>query len=49
MILGIMEKGRRYYWKLFFWTLLTRPKMFPMAITLAIYGHHFRKYFGQMM
>jgi len=49
IILGIVEKGRRHFWKLFFWTLFTRPKMFPMAVTLAIYGYHFRKYFGTMM
>ncbi|MBM4338027.1 MAG: DUF4070 domain-containing protein [Deltaproteobacteria bacterium] len=41
--LGIMGKERVQYWKLFLWTLLRRPRAFPMAITLAIYGHHFRK------
>ena len=41
--LGIREKGRRYYWKLFLSTLLKRPRSFPMSITLALYGFHFRK------
>jgi radical SAM superfamily enzyme YgiQ (UPF0313 family) len=41
--LGIVGKERIHYWKLFLWTLLRRPRSFPMAITLAIYGHHFRK------
>ena len=41
--LGIKEKGRRYYWKLFLSTLLKRPRVFPMSITLALYGFHFRK------
>lgn len=41
--IGILSKGRIYYWKLFWWTLLRRPKMFPMAITYSIYGYHFRK------
>ncbi len=42
-ILGVKEKGRRHYWRLMFWTLFRKPKSFPMAITLAIYGFHFRK------
>ncbi len=42
-ILGIKEKERRYYWKLFFWSLFKKPKSFPMAIDLAIKGFHFRK------
>ena len=41
--LGIIEKGRSHYWKLFFWTLLRRPGLFPLAITFSIYGFHFRK------
>jgi len=41
--LGIMGKERVQYWKLFLWTIFRRPKLFPLAITLAIYGHHFRK------
>jgi radical SAM superfamily enzyme YgiQ (UPF0313 family) len=41
--LGIIGKERVHYWKLFSWTLFRRPELFPLAITLAIYGHHFRK------
>ena len=41
--LGIKEKGRRYYWRLLAWTLLKRPRLFPISVTLAIYGLHFRK------
>lgn len=41
--LGIFGKERWYYWKLFFWTLFRKPKAFPLAITLSIYGYHFRK------
>ena len=41
--LGIRGRERAYYWQLVFWTLLRRPRLFPMAITLAIYGFHFRK------
>ena len=41
--LGIREKGKRYYWKLFFYSLFRQTKKFPMAITMAIYGFHFRQ------
>jgi hypothetical protein len=44
-ILGIVERERVYYWKLFFWTLFRRPSLFPKAITYTIYGYHFRKIF----
>jgi radical SAM superfamily enzyme YgiQ (UPF0313 family) len=40
--LGIKGVERMHYWRLFFWTLFRRPKLFPMAITLSIYGYHFR-------
>ncbi|MDI6813262.1 MAG: B12-binding domain-containing radical SAM protein [Desulfitobacteriaceae bacterium] len=43
--LGIIGKERRYYWKLIFWSLFKRPKVFPLAVTLSIYGFHFRKVF----
>ena len=41
--LGIIGKERCHYWKLLLWTLFRRPALFPLAVTLAIYGHHFRK------
>jgi hypothetical protein len=41
--LGIRGVERTQYWKLFWWTLLRRPKLFPLAITLSIYGFHFRR------
>jgi radical SAM superfamily enzyme YgiQ (UPF0313 family) len=40
--LGIRGVERTHYWRLFFWTLFRRPRLFPLAITLAIYGFHFR-------
>jgi radical SAM superfamily enzyme YgiQ (UPF0313 family) len=43
LILGVLGKERFQYWKLFFWSLFRRPRLFPTAITLAIYGFHFRK------
>ncbi len=41
--LGIRGAERVHYWKLFFWTLFRRPRLFPLAITLAIMGFHFRQ------
>ena len=41
--LGILGKERFYYWKLFVWTLFRKPRLFTVAITLAIYGYHFRQ------
>jgi radical SAM superfamily enzyme YgiQ (UPF0313 family) len=45
VFLGIASNERVYYWKLFFWSLFRRTELFPMAITCAIYGFHFRKIF----
>jgi radical SAM superfamily enzyme YgiQ (UPF0313 family) len=42
-VLGVKEKGRIYYWKLVAWTLLKKPKTFPLSMTLAVEGFHFRK------
>jgi radical SAM superfamily enzyme YgiQ (UPF0313 family) len=41
--LGIMEKEKRYYWKLFFLSLFKHPQKFAAAMTLSVYGYHFRK------
>lgn len=44
--IGFLGRGRIYYWKLFFWSVFKRPDVFPLAITLSIYGYHFRKIFN---
>jgi radical SAM superfamily enzyme YgiQ (UPF0313 family) len=41
--LGILGKERFHYWYLMAWTLVRKPRLLPLAITLAIYGHHFRR------
>ena len=41
--LGVKEKGRIHYWKLVVWTLLKKPKTFPLSMTLAAQGFHFHK------
>jgi radical SAM superfamily enzyme YgiQ (UPF0313 family) len=40
--LGIAGKERVEYWKLLLWTLFRCPRAFSLAVTLAIYGYHFR-------
>jgi radical SAM superfamily enzyme YgiQ (UPF0313 family) len=40
--LGILGRERLEYWKLLLWTLFRNPRAFPLAVTLAIYGYHFR-------
>lgn len=45
IILGVIGKERVQYWKLLLWTMLRRPSLFPLSVTLAIYGFHFRKVF----
>ena len=41
--LGIVGRERTQYWKLLLWTQFRRPHLLPNAVTLAIYGYHFRK------
>ena len=41
--LGVIGKERVHYWKLLLWTRFRRPDLVPLAVTLMIYGHHFRK------
>jgi len=41
--LGFVDSGRLHYWQLLLWTQFRRPRLFAEAITLAIYGYHFRK------
>ena len=43
LFLGVLGKERLHFWKLFFWSLARRPRLFPLAITYAVYGFHFRK------
>jgi len=45
-IIGLLNKGRRDYWKLLIWTVFRRPALLIDAITFAIYGYHYRKVYG---
>jgi radical SAM superfamily enzyme YgiQ (UPF0313 family) len=40
--MGFNLKESRYYWNLLWWTIRQDIRKFPMAITLVIYGYHFR-------
>ncbi|PTN08448.1 radical SAM superfamily enzyme YgiQ (UPF0313 family) [Mangrovibacterium marinum] len=46
LILGLLNKGRRQYWKLLTWTLFKRPSAIIDAVTYAVYGYHYRKVYG---
>ncbi len=40
---GILNKGRKAYWRLFFEALTEYPRAFGTAISLAIMGYHFER------
>jgi hypothetical protein len=42
-LLGTLEKGRKYFWKLLGISLFKYPQKFSLAMTLAVYGYHFRR------
>ena len=42
-IIGILGKERFQYWNLLIWTLFRYPKYLPLAVSLSIFGRHFRK------
>ncbi len=41
-VLGIANSGRRAFWKFTATAMLHHPAKFALAMTLAVYGHHFR-------
>jgi hypothetical protein len=41
--LGIQGVERAQYWKLMMWTAFRKPQLFSLAVTLSIYGFHFRQ------
>ena len=42
-ILGVKEKGRKYYWDTLVSILFKKPKVLSLFISLAIQGYHLRK------
>ena len=49
IVLGVIGKERSHYWRLLLWTVFTRPRLLPQAVTLSIYGFHFRKVFEKRL
>ncbi|MBN1950259.1 MAG: B12-binding domain-containing radical SAM protein [Bacteroidales bacterium] len=45
-VLGLLNKGRFEYWKLIIWTIFKRPNLFIDAVTMAVYGYHYRTVYG---
>jgi radical SAM superfamily enzyme YgiQ (UPF0313 family) len=46
--IGVLDKGRRYYWKLVFWAI-RRPQYFDVVLSCIIYGIHFQKRTEELM
>ncbi len=42
-LMGVVHRGRRAYWRFLTSTLVRHPAQFGLAVTLAIYGYHFRQ------
>jgi hypothetical protein len=47
--LGVVGRERSEYWRLLGWTLLRRPLLLPRAVSLAIYGFHFRQVYARQL
>ncbi len=41
--IGLLDRGKWYYWKLLGYTLVKCPEKFAVAVTMSIYGFHFRR------
>lgn len=48
LYLGIFGRERFHYWNLLLWTSFRKPDLIPQAVTLSIYGFHFRKTSGAL-
>ena len=49
VLLGLLNKNMFYFWKIFLWSLLNKPRLFPLAVQYIIYGYHFRKVFRNIV
>jgi radical SAM superfamily enzyme YgiQ (UPF0313 family) len=45
-VLGLVNKGRFEYWKFMCWTIFRKPNLFIDAVTMAVYGYHFKTVYG---
>ncbi len=46
LIIGVLKRGRRHFWKLVGWSLFRKPKMLPLVFQYAIYRTHFAEVSG---
>jgi radical SAM superfamily enzyme YgiQ (UPF0313 family) len=49
VVLGVIGKERFQYWRLLGWTIFRRPRLLSQAVTLSIYGFHFRRVFEKRL
>ncbi len=49
VLLGLLNKNMFYFWKIFLWSLMYKPRLFPLAVQYIIYGYHFRKVFRNIV
>jgi len=42
-LIGILEEGRKYFWRTLVYSFFKYPKKFSLAMTLTVYGYHFRR------
>ncbi len=42
-VLGVIGEERLQYWKMLLWTIVRKHESLSLAVTLSIYGYHFRK------
>ncbi|MFC1557586.1 B12-binding domain-containing radical SAM protein, partial [candidate division KSB1 bacterium] len=47
--IGLKRGMRKHFWKLMLWTAFRRPRLIPLALTLAINGYHFKLYFERVV
>lgn len=45
LFIGVLNRGRFYYWSFLAWSLFKKPNTFPLAVTYSIFGYHFKKIF----
>lgn len=46
--LGILDKERKGFWNLILYTILKKPKCFPLTMWYIFCGYHFRKIFKEV-
>ncbi len=42
-LIGVLEEGRKYFWQTLVFSFFKYPKKFSLAMTLVVYGYHFRR------